>query len=88
MGRAKKKKPKAGYFAGATWRDVMTGRAVTGEDLKRRERKKERPVPTYQCRRCPNAWRPGRHVARPTCTLCGGIMDPAFARAGGKDGGQ
>lgn len=91
MGRSKRKrvKEKVKYVKGATWQDVLSGRPVTADDLKKRQSaKQEWANVAHKCRRCSNtAIVPVRVKARNraavTCFRCGGKMD-AYCRVENK----
>ena len=73
----KRRKKKSAYLSGASWRDVLRGKPVTFQDLTDKRQKRANAVRSnYQCRRCSHIWRPTRFVSKPTCILCGGVMDP------------
>jgi len=65
------------YLPGATWRDVVKGRAVTAEDQARRTGVS--PMVPHRCRSCHAEMtlikqRISRRTRR--CPACGGILDP------------
>lgn len=78
MGKRKRKAKKsagqpAKYLSGATWRDVLAGRAVTAEEVERQERRKGLlPGRCLSCQKL-NMCRFGRGW-KPTCVGCGGVV--------------
>lgn len=72
MARKKRKGESERYLPGATWKDVMAGRAVTRAD---RERREVRRV-AHRCRDCPFRCFLVKRAGTMRCERCGGVLDP------------